>query len=459
MSTASRRPGFGGRAPFPPRVDVRPILPLFLLTTLAASEVPAEVRWQPRATFEFGVDSFAQIYRLTEFASESLLSDESTLRTETDVFTELRGAAEFGLRVGDRDRGADLRTRFSAGTDTWRGDATFDVDLRDEVQRLDLQLDFEGRRFRDDTDYALSSDVGEGRLRAHWRWAAHQGWEVGLRTRGRVTRYEDPGEFEIDNERYDLTLTSQLRGGLGQWLDLEIGLGRRSVDDFASTSEEGQEVGPALFAYDRWFGLAEWSHDTAGPWRLALVHWIERRVYDDEEQRSSLLNLVVEPEVRLRVDEDWELRWRSAMEWLDYDESRDAYYDLALGRTGVAVARRWSTWEWSVEPRLSWLSAPAPNEDEYVQPSLVVSFDGFGGDRLFLSVSEELGHRDYREPLGGGLDLYSDYWFLRSTVLASYRISASTSVELFLSDEPESHRDEEDDARLTLVTATLRVRI
>lgn len=426
---------------------------------LPAAQASAEVRWQPRATFEFGVDSFAQIYRLTDFASESLLSEESTLRTETDVFTELRGAAELGLRVGDRNRSADLRTRFSGGTDTWRGDATLDFDLRDEVQRLDLQLDLEGRRFRDDTDYALSSDVGEGRLRAHWRWAVREAWELGLRARGRVTRYEDPSEFEIDNERLDVALTSQLRGDLGQWFDLELGVGRRSVDDFEAVSEEGQTIASALFAYDRWFGLAEWAHDTGGPWRLGLLHWIERRVYDDEEQRSSLWNVVVEPEVRLRIDDDWELRWRSTMEWLDYDESREAYYDLALGRTGVALARRWNTWEWSVEPRLSWLSAPALNEDEYVQPSLVLAVDGFGGDRLFLSVSEELGHRDYREPLGDGLDLYTDYWFLRSTVLASYRINSSTSIELFLSDEPESHREEEDDARLTLVTATLRVRI
>ena len=427
----------------------------FLLPTLVliATTAHAEVRWQPRATFEFGVDSFAQVYRLTDFAAESLLDEESTLRTETDVFTEWRGAAELGLRIGDTRRGGDLRTRVSVGTDILRGDASFDLGLRDDGQRLDLRLDVEGRRFREDSDYALNSDLAEARLRAHWRRGVREDWELGLRLRGQGTRFERPSEFELDNERVDLALTSQLRAGTAQWFDLEFGGTRRSVASAASVPDS--TVG--IFAWSSVFGLAEWAHDDAGPWRLRLAQWIERRVYDDESRRSALWNVSIEPEIRLRLDSDWELRWRSAIEWLDYDDDRQAYYDLALGRTGLGLVRRWGTWEASVEPRFGWLSAPAPNEDEYQQPSVVLALDGFGGDRVFLSISEEIGHRDYRDPLGGQV-LYTDYWFLRSTILASVAVTGTASVEFFLSDEPESHRNEVDDARLTLVTATLRVR-
>ena len=274
----------------------------------------------------------------------------------------------------------------------------------------------------------------------------------------RSTRYDRPSAFELDHERLDVSLTSQTRGDLGQWFDLEAGIGRQWADTFDAPATDPADGIVSILGFDRFFALAEWAYDTGGRWRVGIAQWIERRDYDDEDQRSSLWDVVLEPEVRFRLDDDWELRWRSGIEWLDYDASSETYYDLALGRTGVGLARRWRTFEWSVEPRLAWLSTPVPNEDEYLQPSLAVTFDGFGGDRFFVSITEEIGHRDYREPTADALDLYSDYWFLRSTILASVKIVEGTSLEFFLSDEPESHRDEEDDARLTLVTATLRVR-
>lgn len=437
---------------------MRPLLAV-LLVLISPPPTRAEATWEPRAQLEFGVDSFAQIYRLTDLADGSLLGDENTLRTETDVFTELRAAAELGLRLGDTRETADLRTRLSYGTDTLRGIGAARFDLRGAGQRLDGQVEVEGRRFRDDTDFTLSSDFGEFRTRAHWQRTVTDRWDLGLRVRGRATRYERPSAFELDHERLDLSITSETRGGLGRWFDVELGMGRQWADAFEDPDPApGDPTVVSILTYDRLFGSVEWIHDDGDRWRVSLAHFVERRDYEDQEQRSSLWDVVIEPEVRLRLDPDWELRWRSGIEWLDYDTSSETYYDLALGRTGIGLARRWRTFEWSVEPRLTWLSTPRANEDEYVQPSLALTFDGFGGERFFVSITEEVGHRDYREPTTGALDLYSDYWFLRSTILASVKLVRGTSLDVFVSDEPESHRDEEDDTRLTLVTATLRVR-
>ena len=52
--------------------------------------------------------------------------------------------------------------------------------------------------------------------------------------------------------------------------------------------------------------------------------------------------------------------------------------------------------------------------------------------------------------------LYSDYRFFRTTFLGSVSIVSNVSFDLFVSDEPESHLRAEDDARLTLITASLR---
>jgi len=429
----------------------------FVLLILMASAVPAaaEIAWQPRGLVEIGVDSFAQIFRLTDEVSLNLTSEESVLRTETDVYTELRGAGQLGLAIGDSRNGGDLRARLSYGTDTIRANALARMHVRDSRQRFDAEVEIDGRRFRDDSDLTLSSDFGEVRTRAHWRRTVNESWELGLRAQGEMTRYEQQSLFEIDNERVDVSVTSELRSDLDHWLDLEAGIGRRWAVDY--TDPENPEAVASILAYDRFTGLAQWVFDGGGRWRTSLSHWIERRDYEDEAQRSSLWNLVVEPEVRLRLDEDWDLRWRTAIEWLDYDTSSSTYYDIALGRTGMALTRRWRNYEWGVEPRVGWLGTPVPNEDEYLQPSVVFSFDGFG-ERFFISIQEEIGHRDYRTlATADALGLYSDYWFLRSTILASVTVYRDTSLEFFLSDEPESHRSEEDDSRLTLVSATLRV--
>lgn len=431
---------------------------LVVCLILIAGSAAAEIRWQPRGLVEFGVDRFAQVYRVSELGSgsETFAAFEPTLRDTTEVFTEFRGAAEFGLRIGDRRHGADLRTRLSLGTDTIRGTAETDFEWRGERNRFDTELFFEGRRFRENSDFTLSSDYGEIRSRSHWRHEVRDGWEVGLRARGDLTRYERASPFEVDNERLDVSVTNGFRGGLGQFLDVEAGIGRRWADPYEDP--DAPDATTAILSYDRIFGRIDWAYDGGSRVRTSIAHWIERRDYQDESQRSSLWNAVFEPEITLRLDDDWDLRWRTAIEWLDYDTSSSTYYDLALGRTGLALLRRWGPFEASVEPRLGWLSAPEPQEDEFLQPSLVLGFDGFGGDRFFISIQEEIGRRDYREPTATDeFDFYSDYWFLRSTILASVTVARATSLEFFLSDEPESHRSEEDDARLTLVTATVRV--
>jgi hypothetical protein len=410
---------------------------------LAVSPAPAEVKWRPVGSIEMGLDTYAQIYRLTDFVDGSLAG---SLRDTTDVFTEARLAAEFGLRSTSERWTSDLRARFSSGTESRRGRAEFDLGYRDTRTRLDLDLEVEGRRFADDTDFTLSSDVGEGRLRMRWQRNVREGLALGVRTRAEAVRYERRSPFELDNQRLDVALTTEVRQGLSQWFDAEVGIGRRSVPD--STA----------IAYDRAFASAQYHREIDARWRVSFAHFLERRVYDDPRERSAFVDATLEPELRLRLDDRWELRWASSLEWIDYDTGNEVYFDLFLGQTGVALAHRRGWLELAIEPRLNWLRTPASVQDEYGQSSVVLRMDWMGTGRWWFSVSGEVGHRDYREAQDGELDLYSDYWFLRSTVLASLRLTERVSLDGFLSDEPESHRRSADDARLTLVNLNLRWR-
>jgi hypothetical protein len=370
---------------------------------------------------------------------------ESAFRDTTDVFTEYRGAVELGLRHDSEAWRVDARARASAGTDLVREDLGLDLRWRpDTAHTLDLDLDLQGRQFRDDSDFSLNSDTFEGRARAHWRRRLGETWRVGVRTRQELLRYEERSIYELDSQRSELSLTADLRSGWSDWLALELGAGRRGVRDSSA------------IAYDRVFGRLDGSLELDDRVQVSLHHSFERRVYDDEQVRSPFWDLVVEPELRLRLGDAIELRWHSPLEWLQYDTGTTVYFDSFLGRSGLMLAGQRGGFEWGFEPRWSWLQSPSEVEDEYVQPSFLVRVDWFGSERWWFSLSEEVGHRDYRDPPEDGLNLYSDYTFLRTTFLGSFRLTENLSLEGFLSDEPESHRSDADDARLTLVTASIR---
>ena len=424
----------------------RTICPLVGLLLLGATTGAPAQSWRPIASMEVGVDSYAQIYRLTDFASESLLATESSLRDTTDSITEMRVAGELGLlREGGRWK-SRIVGRLSAGTDLTSGRFDSELDYRDADLRFDLDLQADARRFSDDTDFALSSDNAELRWNAHAQRRLVGEWWSGFRVRGDLLRYDTAGRYERNGQRVDVSATSRWYRGFWDSFDIEVGGGHRSVPDSSEIS------------YDRGFLRSEWSSGIDERWSATMRGSLERRVYDDSTVRSPFWNPVIEPELRVRIRDGHELVWSMPLEWLDYDESSDVYFDLFLGRTSLAYLRRQDRLQWSVEPRWSWLRAPVLVEDEYVQPSLLGRVDWFGGDRLWFSWSEELGHRDYREVETDGIGLYSDYWFIRTTILASFRIAEGLSLEAFLSDEPESHRRPEDDARLTLATLTLRWR-
>ena len=416
---------------------------MLALALVLADTARAEVRVEPGGTLEIGVDTYAQVYRLTDFVEDSLAG---SLRDTTDVFTEMRIAAEYGVRTTGARWTHDLRARLSSGTESRRGRVNLDLGYRGAKDRLDLDFELEGRQFTDDTDFTLSSDVGEGRLRLSWLRELRDGWGLGLRTRAEAVRYEQRSTYELDSQRVDVALASEARRDLDEWFDLEFGLGRRSIPD--STA----------IAYDRLFASAHYSREINAHWRFSVAHFLEHRAYDDPTQRSPFTNATLEPELRLRLDDRWELRWSSQLEWLDYELGNDVYFDMFLGQSGLALVHRRGWLEFAVEPRLNWLRTPAPVEDEYGQQSVLLRIDWFGTGRWWFSVSGEVGHRDYRAQADGDLNLYSDYWFLRSTVLASLRLTPSLSLDGFLSDEPESHRRSADDARLTLVNLNLRWR-
>lgn len=403
--------------------------------------------WVPRAILELGVDSFGQIFRITDDLQGGLLDAESSYRDTTDVFTEVRGLAEFALeREGERLRSV-VTARLSTGTELDREGLELELDWTpDEENRVDAEVEIEARQFRDDGDFSLDSDAQEGRLRARWRRRLGGGWESGLHLRAEAERFDTRSLYELDSDRADLSALLSWHEGWSSWVDLDAGVGRRAVRDSTEIS------------YSRAFLFAQAGTSLGSRWQLDLRHVLERRVYDEESARRPFWDVVVEPSVRLRVADDWRLGLQAPLEWLLPDENTPVYFDLFTGRGALDLTWIHDTLELGGQLRWSWLSSSEDVEDRYEQPSVELHLDWLGGERFWLSLSEEFGERRYRDDPASQLDLYSDYLFFRTTLLGGLRLNDALSFELFFSDEPESHRRESDDSRLTLVSASLRAR-
>ncbi len=422
------------------------LVALVVICVPIESVAQGEEKVGANGSIEVGLDSFAQQFRITDNFTSDVFVTERALRDTTDVFTEMRAAGQFEVGRRRGPRRWRLLARASAGTDMFRESLAFELRRRplEGSYLFDADARVDGRQFRSDSDFSLSSDNVEASVRLHGRRRLGEDFDLGVRVRGQGTRYERRSLYEYDQNRADVSLTTSFRRGWTLDVSAEVGGGRRDVPDSSAIS------------YDRGFARGDLAWLVDDKVELRFHGGVEHREFDDSNTRQPYWNTLVEPEIAWSFREGWKLELRTAAEWLNYEQSTSVYFDAVAGSVGLWLRRQKGSLEVGVEPRVSWFGAPSDVEDEYTQPSVVLRFDWFGGSRLWLSFSEEIGHRDYREPSDDSLDLYSDYVFFRTTFISSFRLREGLSIDAFLSDEPESHRLDADDARLTLITLSLR---
>ena len=416
---------------------------------LAASASSAEpVKIESAA--EFGYDRFAQIYRFTDSAllqpSDGTIGVGTSLRDTVDVFTELRGQAELSVRRLKGTHRFEMLGLGSMGTEMNRGYFQGVYRYRPEKSPTlwDAELELEGRAFQRNSSFQLSHDNLRAMGRLQWRRRLDPSVELGLKLRAETVAYDGHSVFEYDQSRWTVSGTAAIRRGLGFHLDLEAGGGSRSVPD--STE----------IAYDRAFLQSDlyWPLGIGGT--FSLFTSFERRAFRDPQTRSPYWDLLAEPGLRFSLAESWQLKLQSPQEFLLYDIDGEVYQDTWLGQAGVELARRLGELEVGVQPRWTWNVSPFDTDDEFRQPSVALNADLYGGGKLWFSFSEEFGWRNYEDPPSDSIEVYTDYTFFRTTLMASYTFMEHLSLQVFVSDEPDIHQREEDDNRLTLYSLTLR---
>lgn len=418
---------------------------LLALSAFSAPAAPREIR----SHVEVGFDSYLQQFRLSDEVLGTDLDapdafNEVSVRDTTEVFREFRTLAELEL-FDERPEGRlSLRGRASAGSQSTRQGATLETRMGgfEDPTRLDLSADFDARQFRSGGDYELQSDVVQLNARMHARRRVREDTRLGLRLRAGNEDYATPSEYEQDQRRLDLSSTLEIESGLRWFHSLELGVGWRVLPDTTQISSD------RLFAHDE----LQWRGEH---WSVLLLAGGERRVFRDSDVRSPYWDFALEPALGRALGSNWRLTGKSLLEVLDYDRNSTVYFDYLHTQFGLELAYARARWSLALEPRWGWLDASSDVDDRYRQPSVHARFDWFGTGRIWLSLSEEFGHRDHAES-NEDVDFYTDYWFLRTTLLFSLRLTDWLHCDAFLSDEPEQHRDAVDDGRLTLFSSSLR---
>jgi hypothetical protein len=402
------------------------------------------------SAIELGYDRFAQVFKITDSILLDSLGPSSAFRSSskdtTDVFSEFRAHGELRLRNRDGVHRYDLLLLGSLGTALNRAtlDAVYHYRPQEGPTRWDLEAKVEGRQFVTGSSYSLSHDNLRSTTSARWRRKVSNTAEIGLKLKDEDLRYDGRSEFEYDQNRWTGSGLLSLDRGLGFTLDLEAGGGVRTVPDSTQIS------------YRRAFLNADMLWLFGAGHSLSCFSTLERRAFHDPATRSSYWDLVLQPQLRILLSPLWRLSFDLSQELLFYDTEGQVYQDTWIGAVGLGLTRRLGELELGVQPRWSWDSSPLFADDEYHQPSVVVKADLYGTGKLWFTLSEEIGRRLYKDPPAGSIQLYTDYTFFRTTLMATLSVTEKLSLSAFVSDQPDNHVREEDDSRLTLYSLSLR---
>jgi hypothetical protein len=382
-----------------------------------------------------GFDSFTHSYAL---------ANTDTSETVTEFMTQA------GFEGRSANSGASrwrVRGEASAGTDLWRERLEADWRRVDHggSTRVRAAGRLWGRQYRDDSDYARSSNQVEGRGELQVvPWAARHA-ELTAGGWGTFTGFATPSPLEQNLREFGAVVGARSRGLTGPQWTVSLRRAARSYPDSAAIDRK------------TWSLDGDVNHQAANGGSVRLFHRSERR-------------LAAEPDVRPDAWSHWTdvaaavpaLAGQATVEiqsesWR-YGQPTEIYLDC-WRLSGVLGYRRGDILgpQWSLGLAGERFEA-GDSPESYAQAGVRAGIESLGG-RLNGSLSVEYGRRDYAGNAAGeataddvtgiATDIpYSDFNYWKLWLLGEWRLGPGVSLQAMASWEPERHTASADDASL-----------
>lgn len=394
----------------------------------------AEIVVQPMVGADF--EHFGETYHLTDDRDTvTVINDYGTLAGLT-VRSPIRSASRFRLD-----------TDVHIGKETRRLRLDFEGRLERDVGILELEQDATWRAFQDGGDYAISSDHLATHTRLSWERSLTERVTMRLQNRVDGTWYEAQDRYNLNQWTIEPRAEARLRFHDFDEAYVRGRFARKSVPDSSSLGYRrfGLDTGASLL-----FG---WTS------ALDVSNQLERRVYDTSSVRESSWDNRFDGRFEFEVGERATLRLVHENEIIRYDRPDELDFDSEWARTGFEVEiHRTESLDLSIMPVYAFLQSATSPVEEYTETGLEVGLDLRIGTHTWISVTDEVGRRDYEisaEPqelplddsdpdavLAGlvGLDTtFSDYLYNRLTILVSAELLHRVSANLFVNWQPEDH--------------------
>ena len=416
--------------------DTSPVVSSDAAPLAQQRDTAGEFAW--RTTLSSGYDTYIQTYALAlEDTTETISEFEMTLSAEGRT----EGRARHEWRV---------RPQISVGSERNRGRMEWGYAHRPDARRATLRLDGElqGTWYNRQSDYYLTSDSLEGRLKGRWTVSPDGRLAGELRAWGSTLRYDTPSELEVD--RNDGNVAAYLKAGRDARRNWRLGLraGKRAYPD---TTDIGRESLGAEFEYDH--------NAYLGP-TGRLYHRTERRKIENTAVRPSSWSHWTQAEAALPLSESG-LRLAAELghESWRYDDTWGAYTDQTRWETHLRLEGGGVFGPaWQLGAAGESLSSDTEGES-YRQLGARGGLDHYGA-ALSASLTLEIGQRDYDETepeVGPGeveeLSLYSDFTYVELWLMVGAELTADLRLDVMASYLPESHTNDTDDQKMGFGTA------
>jgi len=401
---------------------------------------PTGWRWDLTA----GFDSYRHTYAL------------ATVDT-TETISELMVQAGLERRSVRRARHRwRVRAEASAGSELFRERFDGGYGYRDtrNIERIRLNGRFSGRQYRQTTDYSRSSDYREGRFDGRVTpWSAGRGQ---LQLRGWLERldYDTPSTLEVSQRERGVGVVGRSTGFGDTMWELGVRRAKRAYPDSSAIDR------------DTWSVAGELDHQVFGGNGLRLYHKSERRRLRDEAVRPAAWTHWTDARGTLRLGPGQMFLTGQAEVWR-YDQQNEVYFNSTRweGTTG---------YKWGDLLAVVWqLGLAGEIFDAGTSPESYRQYGVRGGAESYGAVASvaltvEYGHRQYRQGIvelpsatAGGFSqdlLYSGFYYWKTWLTASWRISPRFDLDAIANYEPERHAERSDDMALGMVSVRVRWR-
>lgn len=397
------------------------------LLCLPAASTGAETRSSVTAGYDSFIDRFTILEKDTvETLEEFYAGLMNSLSLERPG---LRAELRNNFKYSDQTVDENLEGMFSIGSPS--------------ATRFDLRSNLHLKHFRSGSDYLFGNDYLQSNTHLKLKRRLGSGARLTVRSRFELLDYEEKTDFDYDYTYADLGL--ELEGGsyFDRFLRVGAAVGFREAPDTTALS------------YRR---TALDLEARLSPADNATVHFAaigDRRDYREDVKTgywdvSAYLDYtVVQPSGRI-------YSLRGEAELALYDETTSIYFDTYFLRTSFrAKTPLGKGISLSLGPRAAVMLCPDFEEERYAEGTAVIGLDLTTGADLWLTVSYEPGYRNYSLEEN---ELYSDFYLNRLSVMGSAAIPWNSSLNLFVTHDPERHSRREDDFSITLISVDVTKR-